>query len=73
MNEEFEKWWERSTPLEDLARNKITKSKAKRAYTAGLLRAADICKSKHENMDSRLNYVAGWLDAEAAIRKEAVE
>ena len=41
------------------------------AYTAGLLRAAEICKSKHENMDSKLNYVAGWLDAEAAIRKEA--
>lgn len=50
-----------------------TKGWCKAAHTAGLIRAAEICKSKHENMDSKLNYVAGWLDAEAAIRKEAGE
>ena len=71
MNESFDKWL--NTISETVVLSTTEYERLKMAYTAGLLRAAEICKSKHENMDSRLNYVAGWLDAEAAIRKEAGE
>ena len=83
MNEEFEKWWERSTPLEDLARNKITKSKAKRAYTAGMERAAEIAETmtidcpsdkcpQYVDVDDCMYKETGFCIV-AAIRKEAGE